>query len=397
MRILQIGTIDKAGGAAQVGWDLKTAFERLGHTTSMFVAWKYSTDPNVFVIPRYKYQEHVSRILANDVDLYSTDYILETEAFKQADIVQLHNLHGYYFNLKTLEKMSKLKPVVWTLHDMWAMTPHCAYSFAGENKNGFFTCPSLHAYPQIEWHNEWYLKYRKRSIYKRSSFTIVTPSNWLKKLVEQSVLADKPVTLIPNGIAQGVFRKHPKGEARASLSLPTDKKIVLFLASGGKHDPRKGWAYAQLAMEQFADDGSMLFICVGGTKEDTVLSNDRVMFVEHIQGKELLARYFSACDVLLFPSLADNFPLVILEAMSCGLPIVSFDVGGVKEAVIHKEHGYIAPFKDANALAEGIRFIFGLSETARNEMSARSIARVQEHYTLDHMAKAYLDLYEKLI
>lgn len=93
MNILQIGTIDKAGGTARVLWGLKTAFEARGHTTSMFVAYKYSEAENVFAIPRYRYQEHVSRVLANDLDFYKTNYILNSEEFRRADIVQFHNLH----------------------------------------------------------------------------------------------------------------------------------------------------------------------------------------------------------------------------------------------------------------------------------------------------------------
>ncbi len=397
MNILQIGTIDKAGGAARVSWDLKTAFEERGHVTSMFVAHKYSDSQNVFVIPRHKYQEHVSRVLANDLDFYKTDYILQTDAFKKADVVQFHNLHGYYFNLGTFEKMTRLKPVVWTLHDMWAMTPHCAYSFEGENKNGFFTCPGLRSYPQIEWHNERYLMWRKRSVFGRSSFTLVTPSGWLKGLVEQSVLREKPTVLIYNGIEKGVFQQYNKVQAREELLLPKNKKIVLFLAAGGRHDPRKGWAYVEETYKRFEGNSDVLFVCVGGTREDVGLSNERILFVEQEGRKEVLAKYFSAADVLLFPSLADNFPLVILEAMSCGLPIVSFDVGGVKEAVIHKKHGFIAGYKSVDDLVEGIWYIFSLSPEEYRGMSQGAVEHVQNNFTRDHMVDQYLELYYSLI
>src|SRR3989344_38401 len=119
MKILQIGTIDKAGGAAQVSWDLKTELEKRGHFVSMFVQDKVSQDKNVFKIPpTFPKQGIVSRILANDIDFYNTDYILKTQEFKEADIIHCHNLHGYFFKLDTLWKLSEKKPVVWTLHDM---------------------------------------------------------------------------------------------------------------------------------------------------------------------------------------------------------------------------------------------------------------------------------------
>ncbi len=396
MNILQIGTIDCTGGAARVSWDLKRGFEARGHHVSMFVAHKYSTDENVYVIPRHRYQEYISRVLANDIDFYTTDYILETEAFKNADIIQCHNLHGYYFNIGTLQKMAQQKPVVWTLHDMWAMTPHCAYSFESQSKGGFFSCPSLDTYPQIEWHNERYLMKRKRDAYQRSAFELVAPSQWLCDKVSLSVLKDKGCHLIHNGIDPSVFMPQDSHTVREELSLPQNKKIVLFLAAGGRCDSRKGWQFVERILESYESHSDILFLIVGGSLSDRVSRNQNVQFVEYIEESERIAKYFAASDMLLFPSLADNFPLTVLEAMSSGLPVVAFDVGGVKEAIVHMKCGYITPYKSTEGLIEGIQYIVDLNLTEREKLAQCSRARVLEHFTIDRMADAYLNVYSSL-
>ena len=129
MNILQIGTIDNRGGAARVSYGLKTKLEQLGHTSNMFVSKKYSNDPHVHVIKTPFYKKIICRFMGTDIDFWKTDFILKTEEFKKADLVHCHNLHGYYFNLKTLQKMSQQKPLIWTLHDMWAITPYCHHIF----------------------------------------------------------------------------------------------------------------------------------------------------------------------------------------------------------------------------------------------------------------------------
>ncbi|MDE1970817.1 MAG: glycosyltransferase [Patescibacteria group bacterium] len=397
MNILQIGTIDNAGGAARVSWNLKTSLEKKGHTTSMFVAWKYSKDENVFSIPRYPQQERISKIFANDIDLYATDYILETDAFLNADIVHCHNLHGYYFNLGTLVKMAKKKPVVWTLHDMWAITPHCAHAFDGALRDGFFTCPSIDIYPQIYWNNAGYLKKRKASLYRTLGVHLAVPSRWLKEKVSKSILHDKPASLIYNGIDTDIFVRKEKSDARKELELPARKKIILFLASGGKNDPKKGWRYAEEAMRYYEHDPDILFLCIGGSEEDRAGSNEHIRFIPRVDHDEMLASYYSASDVFLFTSVAENFPLVVLEAMSCGLPIVSFDVGGVKEAVLHKENGFIAPYQKIEDLMEGIHYVLGLSTHERETMAAASFKRVRNYFTLDRMVDEYLALYSSLL
>lgn len=398
MFILQVNTVDTRGGAAQVAYGLKRELEKRGHQSPMFVGRKYSSDTNVFILNDMlsfssKVRRKLAYWLANDIDVFQSQHILKTEQFKKADIIHCHNLHSNYFNLSTLEKMAKLKPVIWTFHDMWPITAHCGHSFDGGLKNGFFQCPSIETSPPIAWHNEKYLEKRKYEIYKKSFFNIVTPSKWLAKKVEQSILKDKPLSVIYNGVDTSVFRPYNKKECRQLLRLPLDKRIVLVVAKGGASNPWKGGNYAQDAIKAFGSDSSVFFINVGGDDTDHV--NPNLKTVSYMANQDMLAKYYSAADILLYPSIADNCPLVVLEAMACGLSIASFNTGGIQELVDHKINGYIAEYKNADDLRVGIEYLLNLSFQEIEKMRQYSINKIGTGFTLEKMTDQYLSLYKK--
>lgn len=398
MNILQINTLDSRGGAAKVAYSIKQELEKRGHETSMFVARKYSQDKNIKIIndsSRFtsKVRKKLSYWLANDLDLFSSDQILKTEEFRKADIIHCHNIHSYYFNLSTLKKISELKPIVWTFHDMWPITAHCAHSFNGKIKDsGFFACPSLDIYPPIAWHNEKYLENRKNSIYEKSNFHIVTPSKWLADKVGQSILSSKPISVIHNGIDTNLYKPLPQKEARINLNLPLDKKIVLSIIKSEK-DQWKGWPFANTLIEQFKDRKDILFINLGRS----IKNRDNFINFPPTNSTEELVKYYSSADILLYPSIADNCPLAILEAMACGLPVVSFATGGIPELVKHQKTGYIANYKNANDLADGVKYLLDSNPALINKMRYDAIQMTKNSFTLEHMVDNYFAIYNKLI
>ena len=398
MRILQINTIDKRGGAAKVSYSLKKELEKRGHETSMFVGRKYSDEKNIKLLNDVgsfsnKVRRKLSYWLANDIDVFFSDHILKTEEFKKADIVHCHNLHSNYFNLRTLEKISHIKPVIWTFHDMWPITAHCAHSFNGElKKNGFFTCPSLDIYPPIAWHNEKYLEKRKNNVYTKSNFHIITPSKWLADKVKQSTLKEKPLSVIYNGIDTSIFKPYNRQESRQELELPQNKRIILIVAKRGQSNPWKGGSYAQEAIKALKMVPDTFFIDLGGNANQTI---GNVKTVSFINNPPMLAKYYSAADVLLYPSIADNCPLVVLEAMACGLPVVSFNTGGIPELVEHKINGYISEYKNQNDLEVGIKYLVNLPVHEIEKIRQCSINKIKTGFTVEKMADQYIRLYEK--
>jgi glycosyltransferase involved in cell wall biosynthesis len=394
MNVLFIGTTDILGGAAKISWTLKEFLESEGCTVSMFVADKRSGDPKVKVIPRQIWRKYLGFLLATDDLLYS-DWILNTEEFKRADIIHCHNLHGRFFNLKTLQKMSKIKPVIWTLHDEWAITPHCAYTFEGEKmKNGLYICQSIHTPPRLLWNNTKYLSWRKNMIYKSSKLHIITPSEWLHRKVKNTILGRQDVRTIHNGIETQVFKIGDKIEARKKLNLPKDKKIILFLADDAKNNPWKGWTQNEkiINSEKFED---ALFLCVGNHHQHS--NEENVEYRGQISDKKILSLYYNAADVLLFTSLAENFPLVILEAMSSGLPIVAFNVGGVSEVLTHQKNGYIASYGNLEEISAGLNWILNLTPGERERIKITSSLKIKNNFDITKMNSEYMNLYKEII
>ncbi len=399
MKILQINTADTKGAAGKVATSLQKELNKQGHhSSSLLVSRKYAKDDkNIILIRpesnlRRRFLKKLTYYLANDLDFFPANHVLKMPEFKSADIVHCHNLHTYYFNLSTLEKISKIKPVIWTFHDMWPITAHCGHSFDGSiKKNGFFTCPSMEIYPPIAWHNEKYLESKKRRIYEDSNFHIVVPSLWLKNKVEKSLLASKPITLIYNGVDTTIFKPLDKQECRRELGLPQDKKIILFLAKRGQSNPWKGGSYAEDVLNSTKDRSNVFILDIGGDENKKV--NNR-QYISFVNDENTLAKYYSASDILLYPSLADNCPLVALEAQACGLPLVAFKTGGIPEIIGHKETGYIAGYKDTQDLISGLKFCLNTDLTT---MSQKSAQKALASFSLDTMINKYIELYSKII
>ncbi len=395
MNILTIGTTDILGGAAKVSWEIRSYLKETGHTVNMFVADKRSKETDVYPIPRQPQDKIISLLTASEKYL-KTDWLLETTEYKEADIVHCHNLHGRYFNLETLRQMSAEKPVVWTLHDEWAITPHCAYTLEGqEMKNGLFVCPSLSTQPRLLWDNTKRLTAAKNDLYCNTNFTVVCPSMWLLKRAEKTALSQHPLLHIPNGIDTDKFTNTDQSEARQKLNLPLDKKIILFVATAGKANTWKGWKYVEEIIENFQNNHDVLFLNVGNLQPENS-TRQNVEYRAHVNNPEELALYYSAADLFLMTSIADNFPLVILEAQSCGLPVVSFKVGGVPEVVEQQKTGYIANYKDVDDLQNGIHWALSLSRDERQSLSVAASAKIKQDYTTKKMCQSYLALYQKL-
>jgi len=396
MKILSINKADRIGGAAEVAWSLKRGLEVRGHQVSMFVCDKTSTDKNVFIIPRPKWLFYLSHLLGTDIDLFKTDYILETKEFKEADIIHCHNLHGHYFNLRTLLKMSKLKPVVWTLHDMWPVTAYCSHSFAFVGSHGFYSCQKGSTRSICKRYNRIHLRKKKTKIYEQLKVSLVVPSEWLQQKVSRSILMPKDLHLIHNGIdlnnRPNITRRE---ELRQKLNLPQDKRIVLFVASGGKDNIWKGWNYALKVIDSFKDRDDVLFVCIGGNKAEPARNN--LLFIDYVVDQQILAEYYACANIFMLTSTAESFALVVLEAMAAGLPIVSFPVGIIEEVVKHKVNGYVAEYLNSQDLTKGIKYFLNPSQDEQNKILFYNENKIKDDYSENKMVDEYLELFNNLL
>lgn len=409
--IVVIGTTDCQGGAAKVGWDLGHKLISDGYNVKYLVGYKKSTKPYVAELakpPLLKYlDDHThynltatirhgrSFILANNIDFGASSEILNHPWYKSADIVHCHNLHGNFFRLDTLIKISQAKPVVWTLHDMWSVTGKCAYTTNSQKwSDGYHSCGNLMSYPPMLWDNTNYLWHRKQNIYQQlSNTTIVTPSRWLEKIVASSMLKHLPHKTIYNGINTSLF-KPQSSDIRTQLGIPANAKLILFIAQGGLSDPRKGYEYIEQVRNHYLSDQNVYFLALGDG--NAVTRHENIISLPFVSDPKVISEYYAAADLLLFPSLAENCPLVILEAMATGLPVVAFNVGGVSELISHKQNGYIAKYQNYKDLLAGLNWILNLSTVKLNQLRAQNRKHATTHYSIDAMTDQYLKLYSSL-
>jgi len=388
-KILILSAADVKGGAALHAWDLMRELKKKGHQVRMLVGYKYSNDDDVGELKR-SFLKHIkikgrgldlylkalfSYITSNDISYFNKKSLLNHPWYKEAEYIHMHNIHNYFFNLHTLPLMAKEKKIIWTLHDMWSVTGHCSFSIDCEKwRDGCGHCPRKSMYPPILFDRTKKIRTQKGKIYSQSNFELVVPSKWLGTVAKNSILAEKKVHHIPYGINTDIFKVLPgRNKIRTELGLPLKQKIACFCANHGLENQQKGGSYV---LELVKRNPDILFLLIGGRKKSNF---PNVKNISYISDPSELAKYFNAADALLLPSVAENYPFVVLEAMSCGLPITGFNCGGVTEQIKHKKSGYLAQFPETNDLDKGLTYILSLKQKDYKQMSINAAAFGSAH------------------
>lgn len=404
--VLHISTTDNVGGSGRSAYRVHNGLRHLGVRSRMLVGLKATDDEDVMPIARPPFAQLdrffdrlLGRLSLQYLFFPSSFYLPHHQWFKEADVVQLYNTHGNYFSHTALPLISRRRPVVWRLSDMWPMTGHCTYSFGCERwQTGCGSCPILSDPPELYRDTTAMLWRIKRWTYARSRMTIVAPSKWIAGLAGQSpLLSQFAVHVIPNGLDTQIFRPESREEARHSLGLSATERVVLFSAQF-LTDRRKGASLMQSALERLAaSENNLTLLLVGKDGEKIQLPPSlRVKTTGSVNDDRKLATVYSAADVFVLPTLAENLPNGALESMACGTPPVTFDVGGCGEAVRHMESGYLARYGDAEDLARGIKLLLD-DPLLRSQLSARSRQIAEREYSLDRQARQFLSLYHDLL
>ena len=376
MRVLLISTSDLAGGGAIAAYRLMEALNNNGVKAKMLVRDKLSTSVTVAqtgtkipkVLERMQIMSHLrGKLWQADTADFGIN-ITKTDEYKEADVIHLHWINQGMVSLSGLKQMIKDgKKIVWTLHDEWPYLGICHYR--GDcQETECRKCPLL---PGNTAHKR-YLK--KQELYKKSNITFVGCSEWITQRARQA-MPEAQVVHINNCIPHNIFRYIDQQEARKQLALPLDKKIILF-CSQKLNDERKGYTYLQQALEKLSTFNSQLStLCVGKG-------------ARYVSSPEEMALTYAAADVFVTPSLQDNLPNTIAEAMSCGTPCVGFNVGGIPEMIDHQQNGYVAKYKDVTDLAAGIQYVL------THDMREAALHKAASAYGETHVAKKYINVYE---
>lgn len=274
------------------------------------------------------------------------------------DVIQLHNIHGYYINIKILFDYLKKcnKKIVWTLHDCWAFTGHCAYFSMAQCEKWKLDCnycPQKNNYPRSILFRNSKFNYIK----KKESFTgvknliIVTPSKWLSGLVKKSFLQDYAVKVINNGIDTTIFRPTNSINLYEKYNIPLDKRIILGVAANWEE--RKGYKdFIELSKNI---ESNFCVVMVGlNKKEIKKLKGLNIIGIEKTENVEELASLYTAADVFVNLTYEDNYPTTNLESLACGTPVVTYDTGGSVES-INKHNGRIVKKGDISSLIRAIK------------------------------------------
>ena len=242
---------------------------------------------------------------------------------QKADVLHIHNLHGYYLNFNLLLKAWRNRPVIWTWHDMWGATGRCGYSLNCQKwKQGCGTCPTKKAYPKAWFDRSGFEHQRKTKLFfDLRHLSIVSPSQWLAEIAIARGFAKEQVHVLPNPVETGRFKSISQKEARTKLNLPLEVFITLFIASDC-NDPRKGYRDFTYAV----DRNNCLGIAVG-KKPKSPTKN--ILHTGQLSKQDLINLYYAAADVMLIPTYADNYPNTVIESLVCGTPVVGYNEGGL--------------------------------------------------------------------
>jgi glycosyltransferase involved in cell wall biosynthesis len=407
MNILIVNTSDIHGGAAIAAFRLMNALLREGEHVKMLVRDKQSAHTAVIAADS-KLQNRLNFYLERGVIFLRNGFtkqylfdisianrglsITDLPAFREADVIHLHWINQGMLSLDEIGRIiASGKKVVWTMHDMWPFTGICHHA-AGctRYERSCGECPYLKTPSRNDLSHQLFLT--KQAVYARGGITFVACSNWLRELAAKSPLtAGHQVVSIPNPIDTAVYSPMDKREARQRLNLPADKKIVLFAAVNAS-DPRKGMDYlaeASRIMAQQHDD--ILFLIAGNDGEEL---GKRLSLPARSLGyvaPQDMPGVYNAADLFVTPSLQENLPNTIMEAMACGTPCVGFHTGGIPEMISHGTNGYVAVYRDAADLAKGIlRILFG---NDAGLLSAEARRKVVEEYSQEKIAQRYRQLY----
>jgi glycosyltransferase involved in cell wall biosynthesis len=415
VKIVHVNTFETLGGAARSAYRLHQGLRAMGEDSTMFVRQADSNDPSVtemhssrHILDRVRRRIRKERI-ARDFRAYRATRPPGLEPFHDSrsvvwfdflrdlpkcDILNLHWVANSFLDYESFfAKVPTAIQVVWTLHDMNAFTGGCHYDAGcGRFADCCGRCPQLGSNdPKDLSHRIWQRKAKAFSRLDSSRLQFVTPSRWLAEEIRRSPLAGRfPVSVIPYGLNLNDFAPRGRAACRDILGLPLDAKVLLFVADGLDNE-RKGFALLTAALAALPRDGPVAILSVGRKKPDVAIDMPWI-HVGEVKNDRLLSVLYSAADIFIIPSLQDNLPNTVLEAMACGTPVLGFAVGGIPDMVRPGVTGMLVPPKDVAALGSAIVLLLRDPEQLR-EMGLNCRRVAIEEYSSDLQAIRYSKLY----
>lgn len=411
-KLLQIGSSLNCGAPGKIAEQIGLLAISRGWDVYMAHGVRHSNPSQLKTIPMVTpHEERVHALYSLLLDCHGlgpdgkTKQLVEWIKEHKPDVIHLHNIHGYFLNYKTLFDylVTTEISVVWTLHDCWPFTGHCAYFDAVDCmrwKNGCYDCPLRKDYPKsmvIDRSKKNY-ELKKRLFTGLKNCVMVPVSDWLGNITKESFMGTYPVHVIHNGIDLYVFRP-VKTDLRQRLGIVPEKIVVLGLAAPWV--PRKGYN----DMIRISEEKDFQVVMVGVSAEQKEALPKNIISVTRTSNQQELVEYYNMADVFVNPTYSDNFPTTNLEALACGTPVITYRTGGSPEAISDVENakkvkdgvecyptGMVVEQGDIAGIVDAIR------ELHAHPLSAEDCRkRAETYFDKDKCFEKYIELYESLL
>ena len=400
-KLLQINSVVNSGSTGRIaeeigqiaiaaGWESYIAYGRHARTSqSELIKIGSDWDIRMHGLQTRLFDKHGLASIAA-----TREFVKQIKKIKP-DIIHLHNIHGYYINIEILFRYLKDAniPVVWTFHDCWPMTGHCAYFTFVECekwKTQCFSCPQKKDYPGSFFLDRSKQNYtQKRKLFTSvNNITIVPVSNWLGEIVKQSYLKDYPIRVINNGIDVNVFSPQRGDGIRLKYGL-ADKFILLGVATAwgrrkGLHD------FIELS-KTLKDDEIIVLV---GLKEDQIkILPENIIGITRTESTQELAEFYSSADVVMNISYEETFGLTTVEGFACGTPGIVYNTTASPE-LVDDSTGLIVDPGDIKGLVKAISQI---KEKGKQSYSEACVKRAHRLYRKEDRYREYIELYKELL
>ena len=416
MRVLIVNTSERTGGAAVAASRLMEALNNNGVKAKMLVRDKETDRLTVAAVPGQKWMQFYFlwerfvvwlRLYFNRKHLFEVDIancgadVTQLPEFQEADVVHLHWINQGMLSLKGIRKILNTgKPVVWTMHDIWPATAICHLTL--DCRNFETQCAHCRLLPGSGSTNDLSTQIwkRKQQMLNDRQITFVTCSQWLAGEAQKSaLLKGQRVVSIPNPIDTHIYTPKDKQQARQRVGLPTEGRIILF-ASQRVTNLNKGMGYlleaCRLLAEQYPEKKEDITVAILGGHAEEIEGQlpFRTCPLGYVNDEQRIVDIYNAADVFVLPSLSENLPNTIMEAMACGVPSVGFRIGGIPEEIDHQQNGYVADYCSSEDLARGIWWT--LYEADHEAVRKACLQKVAHNYSQQSVANRYLEVYESL-
>ncbi len=401
MNILYVNSCFEGGGAEKIARQLYIGVKEYSEINTFFLAGRQGKEREIDCV----YDEKIPLIYKRSINLLTNNsrkhdflFVNKIERIiteKKIDIIHFHNIHGNYMGIEDIIKLSSKCKILWTLHDMWAITGHCAQVCGCDR---WYTtecrkCQNLDFYPKMFFDEAAKYYQVKKKAFTNKNITFIVPSVWLKEQCNKSFLCNEKVEVIHNGVDINAFFPMDKKYAKKKMGISQEKIAIMFV-SNNLNDEYKGFNILLEALNMINTPEWFELIVVGNGIDIQISNSFKYHYLGYIDNDKKLNEVYNSADVFILPSIAENFPCTILESMAAGTPVIASNIGGIPEQ-IDMNTGWLFDVGDVKTLKKIIEMLPKEKDILKKKGS-ESRKKIENTFSERKMFDRYIDEYIKI-